>query len=163
MHDCTINIFGNNNILHIKDNVTMIEGRIVICDSDNMVLIGEHTGFNRNVVLDCMEGTQLVIGDNCLFSADIVVRTGDWHSIYDESGFRINTSRDTIIGKHCWIGDRVSITKGVTLADNTVVGTGAVVTKSVKESNTIIVGNPAKIIKKNIQWDTLRNEKLIKD
>lgn len=138
----------------------MIEGRIVICDSDNSVTIGANTSFNKNVVLDCMEGRKLVIGEKCLFSADIVVRTGDWHSIYDTEGKRINHSKDVVIGKHCWIGDRVSITKGVFLPEGTVVGTGAIVTNKVEEKNTVIAGNPAHILKRNIQWDVQRTNEI---
>lgn len=160
MRNCNITIMGDNNTLLIENGVSMTEGRIVICDSNNSVFIGSNTTFNKNVVLDCMEGRKLTIGEKCLFSADIVVRTGDWHSIYDTNGKRINHSKDVMIGNHCWIGDRVSITKGGSLADGTVVGTGAIVTEKVEEINTVIAGNPAHILKNNIQWDAARTNEI---
>lgn len=156
MHNCEITVIGDNNTILIQKNVGIVDGRIVICDSDNSVTIGADTSFNKNVVLDCMEGSKLTIGEKCLFSADIVVRTGDWHSIYDAEGKRLNYSKDVVIGKHCWIGDRVSITKGVNLADGTIVGTGAIVTSGIEEKNLIIAGNPAHVLKRDVRWDKER-------
>lgn len=52
------------------------------------------------------------------------------------------------IGTNVWIGARVIILPGVTIADNTVVAAGAVVTKSFP-AGSIIGGNPVRAIKSN--------------
>lgn len=102
--------------------------------------------------LACTEGRKISIGNDCLFSSEIVFRTGDSHSIVDMSGERINRAADITIGDHVWIGHRVLVNKGVVIPENTVVGTGAVVTKQFDEPNTILVGVPAKVSKQNINW-----------
>lgn len=51
------------------------------------------------------------------------------------------------IGNSVWIGDKVTILKGVTIGDNVLIGANSVVTKDIP-SNSIAVGAPCKVIKK---------------
>ena len=51
-----------------------------------------------------------------------------------------------------WIGNQVTILKGVTIENNSVIGTGSIVTKSINESNVVITGVPAEIVKRDINW-----------
>ncbi len=51
------------------------------------------------------------------------------------------------IGCNIWIGARVTILAGITIADRTVIGAGSVVTKSISEPDTIVAGVPARFIK----------------
>ncbi len=96
----------------------------------------------------------MVIGENNLWSSNIVVRTTDGHPIFslDAPGKIINRSRPTVIGDNVWIGASVVIMKGVEISDNSVVGQGALVTKSPGESNVVVAGNPARIVKRGIYW-----------
>jgi len=50
------------------------------------------------------------------------------------------------IQKNVFIGDHVTILKGVTIGENSVIGNHAVVTKSIG-ANVIAAGNPARVIK----------------
>lgn len=50
------------------------------------------------------------------------------------------------IGNNVWLGDKVSIMKGVTIGDNVIIGANSVVTKDIP-SNCIAAGVPAKVIK----------------
>ena len=68
----------------------------------------------------------------------------------------VSKTVDINIGNHCWLCEDVTITKGVTLADDTIVAAKAYVTKSFEKTNTIIGGIPANIIKdKNTSWSAL--------
>lgn len=100
----------------------------------------------------CTEGSKVIIGDDCLFSSEIVFRTGDSHSILDQNGKRINSAKDITIGNHVWLGHRVLINKGVYIGDNSIVGTGSVVTKAFNEGNIVLAGVPAEIKKKDVNW-----------
>ena len=100
-----------------------------------------------------MEGTSVIMGDNCLGSANIEIRSGDSHSIFNYQNERINRSRDIEIGKHVWIGQGVFILKGSRIPDNCVVGASSVITKEFSDNNCIIAGNPAKVVKREIIWD----------
>ena len=52
---------------------------------------------------------------------------------------------------NCYIGERVTILRGVTIGENTIVGAGAVVTKNC-EANSVYAGVPAKRICSLEEW-----------
>ena len=104
-----------------------------------------------------IEGTQISFGDDCLFSTNVIFRTGDSHSIIStETKKRINPSISIIVGNRVWFGNNTTILKGVQLFDDTIIGTGSIVVKSPGISNVIIAGTPAKVVKRNVRWITER-------
>lgn len=145
-------IKGNNNVIEIDSGGGITNAHFWIEDSNNRIVIGKNTNLCGSIHLACIEGTEIHIGDDCLFSSDIVFRTGDSHSLLDLQGNRINPSSDIVIGNHVWIGHRVTINKGVNISKDNMIGTGAIVTKSFNEQGTVIAGVPAKIVKRDIQW-----------
>ena len=87
----------------------------------------------------------VVIGDGCQIGHNVVFATLD-HGITPED--RRNTyPAPIVLGKRVWVGSNSTITKGVTIGDNSIVAAGAVVTKDVP-ANCIVGGVPAKIIKR---------------
>lgn len=135
----------------------MVSGaELWIEDNDCVIEIGANTFVGHHSHLACTEsGSRLTIGDDCMLSSYVQVRTGDSHSILDMEGNRINQAQSVHIGNHCWIGEGAKVLKGVTLNRDVVVSTGAVVTKPF-DSNVLLGGIPAKIIKENITWDSKR-------
>lgn len=148
-----ISIRGNNNRIFIGDRCGLNDCRICIEDDQNLVELGDRTGITGLTRLSCIEGSAIRIGSDCMFSAEIDMRTGDSHSILDAAcENRINPSKDIRIGDHVWIGYRVIILKGVEISDASIVGTGSVVTKSFTTGHSIIAGNPARLVKSGIDW-----------
>jgi acetyltransferase-like isoleucine patch superfamily enzyme len=152
IRNTTIYIHGDNNVVKIGEDTCINQGDIYIEDHNNCVTIGDRTNLCGKIHLACTEGREIKMGNDCLCSSEIVIRTGDSHSILDMSGERINPAEDVVIGDNVWIGHRVLINKGVVIPENTVIGTGTVVTKSFDESNIILAGVPAKVVKRNVNW-----------
>lgn len=152
LKNCTITIKGNNNKIIFKTKSYAKFADLVTEDNDNYIELGKNSSLAGKIHLACIEGTKIIIGEDCLFSSEIIFRTGDSHSIIDSAGNRLNFSKDIVIGNHVWIGNRAIITKGVNIADNTIVGTGAIVTRSIERSNCTIAGVPAVIVKENVNW-----------
>lgn len=152
----SIIIQGNNNKVVIGRKCYLKDAEIYIEDSGGMISIGKDTSICGKTHLACIEGRKIEIGEGCLFSSDIVLRTGDSHSILNLDGKRINPSKDIKIGNHVWIGNRAILLKGSEIGDNSIVATGTVVTKKFEIKNIILGGNPSKIIKENITWDGFR-------
>lgn len=149
---CNIVIGGNNNKLILRKGVYGKFAEFCMQDNGNLIEVDEGTGFAGKIHLACIEGTKIIIGKDCLFSSEIVFRTGDSHSILDMEGNRINFAKDINIGNHVWVGHRVLINKGVFVADNTIIGTGAIVTKNLEENNCVYAGVPAKMMKSGVNW-----------
>lgn len=153
---CKINITGDNNKIFIGSRVSAVDCEIHIEDNNNLVWIGMGTHISGRTHLACMEGSKITIGERCLFSSDIVFRTGDSHSILDLQGKRINQSKDIRIEDHVWIGNKTIVTKGAKIAQDSIAATGAIVTEKFDEPNVILGGIPAKVIKRGINWDERR-------
>ena len=155
--DVSFFIAGNNNQIHISENYSGIGVEFHIEQNDNKVFIGKNTTMHgrgvKTVHFALDEGTKIIIGEDCMFSNDIQIRTSDSHSIVDLKGNRLNPAKDIIIGNHCWIGLRSMILKGTEISDNTMVAGGSICTKKYLEKNVIIAGNPAKMVKNNVNWD----------
>lgn len=97
-------------------------------------------------------GRRLVVGDDCMFSEGIKIRTTDHHSIIDlKTGTQLNYQEDVHIGPHVWLGDSVTVQKGVTIGRGSIVGSGSIVTKSIPEAE-LWVGSPARMLRQGVSW-----------
>lgn len=156
LHHCKIYIKGDHNKIFLDKKVSMANLEIHIEDNHNVVNIGEATHISGTTHLACIEGNSIIIGERCLFSSDITFRTGDSHTIVDNKGNRINYSKDIVVGKHVWIGNKVILTKGAKIGDNSIIATGSIVTKPFNETGVILGGIPAKVIRSEINWEERR-------
>ena len=157
LYDVQINIFGSNNHVVLGDRVSLMGCCFSIEDDSNTISVGSHTYIYNGTELAAIEGTAITLGDDCLLSSDISIRTGDSHSILDEQGNRINPSGDISVGEHVWIGKGAIVLKHAQIGKNCVVGTGALVTRGTETvDGAILAGSPAKPIRRNITWDRNR-------
>lgn len=108
--------------------------------------------------IDLCAMTKLNIGEDCMFSWDVEIRTGDGHSIFDvNTGKNINSTSEICgrhsiqIGNHVWIGFRSIILYDTKIGDGSIVGAGSLV-KSKFPNNCIVAGVPAKIIRYDVSW-----------
>lgn len=99
------------------------------------------------------------IGDNVMLAANVSISDSDWHGIYNRiRPFRC--SKPVVLENNVWLGERVIVTKGVRIGENSVIGAGAVVTRDIP-ANVIAAGNPARVIKAiNPNRRMLKREKL---
>ena len=85
--------------------------------------------------------------DGCLIGTNFSCIDSDFHGL--SANKRLSSDykcKPVILEKNVFVGNDVSILKGVTIGENSVIANGAVVTKSFP-TNVIIGGNPAKIIR----------------
>ena len=113
-----------------------------------------------NCHISCQTFTKLFIGEDCLFSKNEMIFSGDGHAIFivedgEKSNRRLNPFEESWlrIGNHVWLGYRCHILAGADIGDGCIVGAGSLVNKKLP-NNCIIAGVPAKIIKKNCAWCT---------
>ena len=149
---CTFHISGDNNTVILWDNGVYINVDFWLEDNNNRVVCGPQGKMTGKTQLAATEGKEIAIGSDCLFSDEIIVRTGDSHGIFDANGRRINPAADVHIGSHVWVCHGVNVLKGANVPAGSVIGTGAVVGKGVYVPNGIIAGNPAAQVKTGITW-----------
>lgn len=153
LNNVRIDISGHNNSLIISEGVSFSEGGFIrIQDNDNKIIIGRNTKIINAFFSSADLNTTIEIGEDCLFSNDIIIRSSDSHSLLNVDGKRINKGADVYIGNHVWICNGVRIMKGSKIGNNCVVGSNTIVSGQESHDNTLIVGSPARIIKENIDW-----------
>lgn len=176
MKKVTIKLGGRNNRLVLGEGAEISHCEIRLDGEDNLIEIGPRSRFSSGKIYlrhtrgqhirigaeTTVEGAYLLIdeaasidiGADCMLSTDILIRTGDKHSIIEvASGARINPSRDVKIADRVWIGRDVQILKGTVLHPETVVGACSLVSKAFDEGYCVVAGVPAKIVKRGIRWD----------
>lgn len=150
---CSIIINGNNNTIKLGDRNSTINCEFWVEDDGGSIVFGNSNKILGRTHLAETEGKHIILGDNCLFSTNVIFRTGDSHSILDaETGERINPAKSITIGDRVWLGNNTTVMKGAKIASDSIVATGAIVTKNFSEPNIILAGNPAAIVKKGIKW-----------
>lgn len=99
------------------------------------------------VNLDLSRPELLEIGDHVLLHRGTTIMTHDFASRAFVNRYNdfIPSHGKVKIGNNVWLGENVSILKGVTIGDNVIIGYGSIVTKNIPD-NSVAVGAPAKII-----------------
>lgn len=129
----------------------VVRGWMTILGDDVTFRIGDRTTLS-SVSLQAHEKGNIVIGEDCQLSTEIMVSVSDMHPIFDtQSGERINPAADIILGDHVWVGFRCIILKGARIGSGSVIGAGSVVHGEIPEG-VIAAGNPARVIRRNIGW-----------
>lgn len=153
LSNCTFSLYGDNNRIEIADNVIGNQISFYVSD-ESIISIGKNTSFSGDGEVASLEGTTVSIGEQCLFSGGIRIRSGDSHSVIDKiDGKRINPAADIHIGNHVWMGQQAAVLKGTVIGDDSVVGMRSLITGKLFESGSLIAGVPAKTIRTGISWD----------
>lgn len=152
--NCEIRLYGSNNKIEIGDNVRVSSGKIyLIITSGQAIRIGVDTTVEGAYML-VDEAASISIGRDCMISTEVIMRTGDKHSILDvETNDRINNARDINISDRVWIGRDVTLLKGAVLKPETIVATRSLVSREFDEGSCVVAGVPAKVVKRGVRWD----------
>ncbi len=147
---------GRDNILVFSgSNVQPVKLGIELIDANScLVFWGKQaTSSALNKIIMRGESHSCLVGDNCMFAYNIVLRTSDMHAIFDlTSGEKINDSGDIIINPHVWIGQDVLILKKSSIGFGSIIGAKSLVTGNIP-AFCIAGGLPAKVIRHNCSWD----------
>jgi len=97
-------------------------------------------------------GTVCTIGEDCLFSENITIRTTDHHSIFDiDTGAQLNRPADVTIGRHVWVGQDCAIGKGTVIGDGAIIGARSLVVGEVGAAQ-LWAGSPARLLRDRVSW-----------
>ena len=169
-----IYIHGKNNILVCEEGVTLSNSRIdfhqdnsilylsssvhnyqviISLNTNSVCFIGKDNFFNGTATMVVSEAKNLIIGNECLFSYNVVIRVSDGHALYStKNNKRLNHAKSIFIGDHIWFGQNAFIFKGSQIHSGSVIGAGSIVSNKIIPSNVTYAGNPARLIKENTFW-----------
>ena len=172
---CYIYFYGDNNYIEITGPLNALHLDATLCGNSRIIIAPsqyEHRDFkirgmtnctldvgkdfyvNGQLFIEFTDNTSVHIGEDCMFSYDITIRTGDGHKIKSlKSGEYINPNQNVIIGNHVWVACKTTILKGAVISDNSIVAACSLVNKKFYEKNVILAGTPAQIKKYDIQWE----------
>lgn len=147
-----LNLAGSDNTVTIGENA-VARGQFTVKGKDLTFSVGRKTTM-VSVFLVCQESGGISIGEQCMISRDVEIRTSDSHALIDlATRRRINTPGAVTIGDHVWIGARSMISKGAGIPHDSVVGAMSFVNKAFDEPNVVIAGVPAKVVRTGVTWD----------
>jgi maltose O-acetyltransferase len=139
------NFFSKNNgKINIGEKTFFFDN--VDVQSRGVINIGNNVQVNNYSRIVAMEN--ITIGNDVTIAQFVTILDHDHNFILKEGkmildGYKIAPIK---IGNNVWLGDKVTILKGVNIGDNVVVSANSVVTKNIP-SNSIYGGVPAKLIK----------------
>lgn len=141
------NVFIENSVSIIKENSASLTIKNSFIKKGSII----HASLNSELVINssfigcyCVIVAQnKIIIDNLVEIAEFCVIRDQDHDLFDKRKFN---SAPIIINRNVWLGNKVTITKGVVLGAHSVVGANSVVTKSFPQ-NVLIGGVPARIIR----------------
>lgn len=163
-----VKLFGNsvnkvgwdieeNAVMEIGPESSFEYGRIVM-GRNTLLKIGRNFTTEVNYVIAVDDDTTISIGDDCMFSYDIRMKSNDGHAIFDiHTGENINSlyqhrkSRKIVIGNHVWVGLRATVLYHTVVGDGSIIGASSLV-KSQIPNNCIAAGVPARVVKRDIAW-----------
>ena len=131
----------------------VVEGKFRIYHScrihlhKNAVLTLGNGYMNTNGIVVCSQN--ITIGD-AIIAPNCYIVDSDYHRIF-QNGKVINPSAPVKFSGHVWLGQNVTVLKGVTIGQGVCVGAKSLVARDIP-ANSLAVGVPAKVIKSGIEW-----------
>jgi maltose O-acetyltransferase len=110
------------------------------------IYIGDGTRCNNNFSVIC-DKSGVYIGKEARIGLNVCIMDSDFHNV--DAAERDTGTHDAArveIGDHVFIGNNVTILKGVKIGNNSVIANGSIVSSSIPD-NCIAGGVPAKVIK----------------
>ena len=148
---------GDNSYTKIdSSNFSIRNAQILVVANNSKLVIGKNFSLRNGlrIYLTNEPDCSIIIGDDCMFSSDIIIRACYAHALYNKDTKAIlNKPWGVKIGNHVWCGQNTFILKNTKIKNNCVIGAQSLVNRTYDMENAVIAGNPAKIIKQNINWD----------
>jgi acetyltransferase-like isoleucine patch superfamily enzyme len=148
-------LLGRRSSLRVRDGGSMtigpkfVTGDAVVVTAFGDLRIGRNVFVNNFSVIAAHESIE--IGDDVVIASGVSILDHDHETEAVDGKLTISTDRFTTkpirIGSNVWLGDKVTVLKGVTIGDNVIVGANAVVTRDV-DPGTVVGGIPATLIRK---------------
>jgi acetyltransferase-like isoleucine patch superfamily enzyme len=100
----------------VKGNAIFRQGSKICVSTNGKLLVGENFSLTSSSTIVCFRN--IVFGNNCLISWDVLIIDTDFHKIQFIDNKLSECTKEVIIGENVWIGCRVTILKGTLISDS---------------------------------------------
>ncbi|MGO2119654.1 MULTISPECIES: acyltransferase [unclassified Psychrobacter] len=156
--NATITIKGSDSFIYIGNDCTFKKLIIDSNQKSDFIAIGNHVTTNfdcafrsglratKHEIDSYADSPGIIIGDDCMFAADCLVRSSDAHPILEYPSLKhLNESiSSVVIEEHVWIARNASILKNTTIGANSIIALDTVVTKDIPKYS-VAKGTPMRI------------------
>jgi acetyltransferase-like isoleucine patch superfamily enzyme len=133
-----------------KGNSDLGVGTKIAVGPKGRLFVGNGFRITANSSISCRNFIK--IGDDCLFSWEILLMDTDGHFIYDEKHNLKNQDGNIEIQDNVWLGCRCLVLKNSYIAQGSIVAAGSLLNSKFDVPNSLIAGVPATLKKKNLFW-----------
>lgn len=163
LENSLIQINGEGCVVVVGENCRIRGLQIVVRRTNSMVFIAAGTTWESGAIIS-ESGNIVAVGNDCMMSNSVILRTSDGHTIFDSSTREpINNPADLLIGHHVWLGNGARVNKGSRIGTGAVVGQCSIASGSL-EGAAVYAGVPARKVREGIVWSrTHRYEDIPED
>ena len=94
---------------------------------------------------------RITIGEGCAIGWETQILDDNQHPLIIDGEER-RPEGAVVLGRHVWIGSRVTILKDTVIGDDCIVAAGSIVKGSFAEPGCLIAGNPAQVVRRGVTW-----------
>lgn len=142
---------SNHSVVWIGNHARLNQLQIKCMQDFDFVAIGNGLSNTHRATLVSGVGAgtvrpSIIIGDDCMFSYDVVIRNSDGHPIVSLTDLcQLNMPLGSVvIEPHVWLGERTTVLKDVRIGACSVIGFGSVVSRNIPRF-AIATGCPARM------------------
>ncbi len=141
-----LEIYLANGKIIFEGETTFLSGSHILIYGNGTLTIGDKAYISNMVNIACCN--RITIGNSSRVGHEVQLLDTNFHFTFGASRTVRRNSAPIELGHHCWIGNRATIMKGVTLHPYTTISSNSLVNKSVTEQErSLIGGSPAKLLK----------------
>lgn len=148
-------LLGRRSSIQVRRGGSIRMGARFVTGNDVVIAASGSLGIGTNVFVNSFSRIiahgSIEIGSNVVIASGVAILDHDHRTHVDAGELVIENlefvSEPVRIGSNVWLGDKVTVLKGVTIGDNVIVGANAVVTHDV-ESGSVVGGVPARLIRR---------------
>lgn len=143
--------FSLNSFHLSRESKVNIGKRAVFGKNSEIIAIGQMNigeNFNLNKYSRVVSHNSITIGNNVTIAEFVSILDHDHAYVLSDGNLLLKGYKTSpiSIGNNVWIGDKVTICKGVKIGNNVIIGANSLVNKDI-ESNCVAAGIPCKMVK----------------